>query len=1208
MRNVNGKNYVTPVENQGKLGVCWSFASLSQAESYLLVTKDQTFDQNTSKVFSKRQLDYASAKNGVKGHLLSTTRLLGDGGNYNTFLYPSISHVSLVDKNNFKSYNDSDYSKEALYKVRNYKNSDYEVEKTIDLSYPYFENNEDKEAYINTLKQYVKKYGGAYVGTSAPESGCSIYDEENDTYLISVDDEYSCKYSGHAMHIIGWDDDYNYSYCNNNGVYEPLTSSCKEENKKEGKGAWILKNSWGENYSYVYLAYDTIYEEVDILTELKEEKTWNYMEGNTNGSYMLYHEKYIRFYVGENKTINKIKFYPLEKGEYKVYIDDELFKTIDVEEAGINTVYLDYEYDKDDDEFSHRLEITSDYYMLDDINIFYKNANEEKSVYTENYRYVDNSYSTDYDYTFYLYSETSNIKSNEKLNFKLYDENDNDISNYISYEENIVAADNANTLMHVKSTIPQGKYYIKTLYNEKVLCTSELEITVSLEKLEGLGTKESPYLIKTESDLYKVNKNMDAYYRLESDIIIEEGEFFPIGYENNEAFTGVFDGNGYTIKAHIFSQNSYEEESTYLDIYEKYGLFSEVKVSDNHDTIIKNLNLNIDFGDSNDEPYMFGSLAGYLNANTNSSNKIIIDSISIDNDAYIISSNSSYASKFIGLLQYNKNNVSINNIFIEAGHCYSYDFLLVDVIENTDIENNPNAKVNISNIEVLKENTEGFALIGNLYGNINLENVISFNRVSDNSGGGIQIIDYNEKIENATEKSNLKNIYYYKSSNSKIFGGDDNFSITNVEQKSIFDLVNKDLYENWKDFDKNWKLETIDGVPRIPILKNKVDFNYSNFPKEVKIISGNSYFLEKDNYRDIEMESLNDKIATIHGWYIVSKSKGQTKVHVKDTWDGYDGYIDVIVTASYKITYMYPNSSSGEEILYEPDETYKFSKYEDVIPYYWKKAGYKFKEWNTKKDGTGTSYEEGQEFKNLVNEDGVLFLYPQLEPINYKIIYNSNTDKVSTSTQTFTYDISSKLNENTFTKEGYKFKEWNTKADGSGDSYSNKQEVKNLTTNDNEEITLYAIWEEEYSYIINKYIVDEDNKYIDLIDINTSIEDFKKNIKLNATYTLDIDYKIVNNMNILYTGGKTKIYNNNQLLVSYTNIIRGDVNGDGKINYLDYVSIYNHIQKVKNPDLEKKELKDVYLISSDMNNDSKVNYLDYVKVYNKIKELKGDTN
>ena len=120
--------------------------------------------------------------------------------------------------------------------------------------------------------------------------------------------------------------------------------------------------------------------------------------------------------------------------------------------------------------------------------------------------------------------------------------------------------------------------------------------------------------------------------------------------------------------------------------------------------------------------------------------------------------------------------------------------------------------------------------------------------------------------------------------------------------------------------------------------------------------------------------------------------------------------------------------------------------------------------------------------------------------------------------------------------------------------------------------TLYAKWEKKYSYIINTYSIDDNKKYIDKIGLNTTIDNFKKNIELNNGYSIDINYKTIDGENMLYTGGKTKIYNNGTLVIEYTNIIRGEVNGDGKINYLDYVNVYNHIKKTKNPESSKKEL------------------------------------
>ena len=67
--------------------------------------------------------------------------------------------------------------------------------------------------------------------------------------------------------------------------------------------------------------------------------------------------------------------------------------------------------------------------------------------------------------------------------------------------------------------------------------------------------------------------------------------------------------------------------------------------------------------------------------------------------------------------------------------------------------------------------------------------------------------------------------------------------------------------------------------------------------------------------------------------------------------------------------------------------------------------------------------------------------------------------------QTVTAKKDTALNANTFTREGYNFLNWNTVADGTGDSYADGATV-NLTA----DTTLYAQWEDNHSLtkVINK--------------------------------------------------------------------------------------------------------------------------------------------
>ena len=130
------------------------------------------------------------------------------------------------------------------------------------------------------------------------------------------------------------------------------------------------------------------------------------------------------------------------------------------------------------------------------------------------------------------------------------------------------------------------------------------------------------------------------------------------------------------------------------------------------------------------------------------------------------------------------------------------------------------------------------------------------------------------------------------------------------------------------------------------------------------------------------------------------------------------------------------------------------------------RTGYKFNGYNTKADGTGDNYSAGQSVKNLTaTNNGTVTLYVKWAPITYKLKFDPNSGTGSMSDQSFNYDEEKEITANSFTKTGYTFEKWNTKADGSGDSYNNKQKVKNLTSTDGKTITLFAIWYKNYYYI-----------------------------------------------------------------------------------------------------------------------------------------------
>lgn len=169
---------------------------------------------------------------------------------------------------------------------------------------------------------------------------------------------------------------------------------------------------------------------------------------------------------------------------------------------------------------------------------------------------------------------------------------------------------------------------------------------------------------------------------------------------------------------------------------------------------------------------------------------------------------------------------------------------------------------------------------------------------------------------------------------------------------------------------------------------------------------------------------------------------------------------------TYTISY---ELGGGENHIDNPDSykgTTKTFTLEEPTRY-----GYTFKGWYLDKD-----------YQNRITEikrgsSGNLTLYAKWAANKYTIQFNGNKHTTGNmESQTMKYGKAEKLSKNTFARTGYTFKEWNTKADGSGTSYKNQKEVKNLSAKNGDTITLYAQWkkakktEKTYSitYKLNK--------------------------------------------------------------------------------------------------------------------------------------------
>ncbi|MCD7878227.1 MAG: lectin like domain-containing protein [Cloacibacillus porcorum] len=197
---------------------------------------------------------------------------------------------------------------------------------------------------IQLVKKTIMAYGAVSVG---------IY-WDND----AVNNEKFAYYSGnyhyqtnHAVTIVGWDDDYS-------------KDNFKEDNRPEKNGAWLVRNSWGDEWGdegYFYVSYEegTLCDGVayDIVSAPNDEKIYQYDPlGLVNffgqeGKNEVYFANI--FTAGAYETINSVAFYttaPDQPCEIKIYtgcdgspVSGKLAKTaaVTLKAPGYNTVELD---------------------------------------------------------------------------------------------------------------------------------------------------------------------------------------------------------------------------------------------------------------------------------------------------------------------------------------------------------------------------------------------------------------------------------------------------------------------------------------------------------------------------------------------------------------------------------------------------------------------------------------------------------------------------------------------------------------------------------------------------------------------------------------------------------------------------------------------------------------------------------------------------
>ena len=170
-----------------------------------------------------------------------------------------------------------------------------------------------------------------------------------------------------------------------------------------------------------------------------------------------------------------------------------------------------------------------------------------------------------------------------------------------------------------------------------------------------------------------------------------------------------------------------------------------------------------------------------------------------------------------------------------------------------------------------------------------------------------------------------------------------------------------------------------------------------------------------------------------------------------------DNSIHAETTKTFEISYQFPrrlNIISGGDI-YQTVVGYQGDRYPVSFPEL-KKDGVTLS-WAHDGGGAYMPNDEGGPVYVFGAEDGSLTAEYKANTYTVMFLGNGSTSG-SMSGRKYSCGNTYTLIANVYAKKGYEFVGWNTMPDGSGDAYANKASVKNLATENDAVVNLYAQW------------------------------------------------------------------------------------------------------------------------------------------------------
>ncbi len=897
--NLNDDGYSTPPDYQGSLGICWAFSAASSMESYLL--KNGISNIKNPIKFSVRQLDYASVQKeyiteGFNPYQMAERVYPGSGARPNTAFVLMSSGISPVTTEKFAD-SLSDTGKKKLNEVINLDNVEYTVDSYVNYgTIGDYNNEEERKSWIKEIKNHLFRYGSVAVSVkgSSPYSAGSCIHVSNDSNSFLVNQNGNCNESGdggHAMAIIGYDDNYTYKYCRLSSTTSNDLTNC--DNIVSGKGAFILKNSWGDSYPYPYLAYTSNVNASYGITGVSL-KDWDINYDTTKENEGTYDATLSQVtYYKSNKIVEQLKkvsFYSVSSNnvDYQVYIrtseeeEYRLLGTVTTDKVGLNSLKVDDDILLDGNKFS--IKITSSDGYVDKIYAFTKLKDETEALKIDTVIKNNQQYEMN-DSTLSIYSVTENIANGEKIEYQLLDSTGKDISNILNVDKNYNLNHQVKPSIQISGVLPSGTLTLKTIYNNLEVDSDMIKVN-SLKNLwsGGSGTIDDPYLISDVEDFKKIftsEEYLKVNYKLINDLDFSTTSDWNSGeISNYQAFSGTLDGDNHMI----------------------LGLNTMSNIPSLFYSLNKAVIKNLIFSESTIQSKESGwaNLVAMMAYDATLENIIVTKSVKI-------TGNASYAGGVVGTA-YNTKFTKIAN-YADVKTNYEYEGKASGIV-NVGYAITLNECYNYGNIAASKSIAAGLVAIlesDNTSDSL-IQNSYNFGNITSlMTGGGIvgkgesSIIENTYNIFSKKLESNIGNIIgtssymgikntFYLSSYGNSLVEDVNNSTTeiNVMGKKEEELKEKSTYLNF-DFDNIWEIEN-NNYPRLRNL-NYTYLTDIELTKEIQLEVGEereitlSFIPSSASNTKVKLEVLNRDLLTLdENNKIKALKKGNTflKVYALD--------------------------------------------------------------------------------------------------------------------------------------------------------------------------------------------------------------------------------------------------------------------------------------------------------------------------------------